>query len=233
MRATRPFASLALAPVLLAGCAALLPGSADADSRGGPPAADGGVAAARKQFSVRDIQIGMKLADFRDFKPHQAAIERAHVSASSDAFETVLNEKECAERADCAINGGEEMNTSLGEWRQGVDFVRVYPTNTDSKRIWKVEYRFHTSDNFDRTSKLGTALLARYGEPYKFERGTGEWHSSFYHPPEGGLMVEIECSSTVCDLRAEDSMLRWTEEKKQEQLDHDKQGKSAAPPPKF
>ena len=227
--------SLVLVPALLAGCAALLPGSADAGPQHGQPAADGGgdVAAARKQFSVKDVQIGMKLADLAGFKPHQAAIDRAKILAASDAFEKILDEKECADRPDCGLNSGEETNTNLGEWREGVDFLRVYPTKTDSKRIWKVEYRFHNSDVFARTSKLGAALIARYGEPYKFERGTGEWHSSFYVPPDGGLMVEIECESKNCDLRAEDAALRYTEEKKQEQLDQDKQRKSAPPPPKF
>ncbi len=233
MRPLRPLASLV--PVLLAGCATLLPGSANAGPQQGQPAAGGTdeLAAARKKYSIKDLQTGMKLSDLSGFKPHQAAIDQAHMAASNDGFEKLLNEKECGERPDCTINYGQEMNTSMGEWREGVEFLRVYPTKTDSKRIWKIEYRFHNSDVFEPTSKLGAALIARYGEPYKFERGTGEWHSQFYVPPDGGLYVEIECGSKNCDLRVEDAVLRYSEEKKQEQIDQDKQRKAAPPPPKF
>jgi hypothetical protein len=193
-----------------------------------------------KKFSLRDVVLGTPLSAFPKLTPHQAAIDKAHVSAGSSSdprvagYEMVLNAKECANRTDCDINGGGEMNMALGEWRGGVEFLRVFPTLTESKRIYRVEFRFHNDDVVEKTSKLGTALIAKYGEPYTWDQRI-EWHAPQYHPPDGGLMVTLSCDNhdKWCLLVAEDAVLRWTEEKKQEQLDSDRKKAKAAPPPKF
>ena len=175
-----------------------------------PSAPTGDRAELWKRYAVRDIVLGTPLARLRGFT----------CDASHGVCEKILNPAICETACDVAQD-------------ERLEYLRVTPAATDTKRIYRIEYRFRTSDYLSPDSSLGRALISKYGKPEALEpeyRQRALWQGA--HGSEGP-QVEISCASGTCTVVAEDRELAYAEEQQQRQIDIARQKAHAGPPPKL